>query len=78
MALTKVKAGVIASDPITVGINTVSTASSITATANTHVNVSAAGQTIKLPSSPSAGQRLLITVGHLTNTVVRSHGNYIL
>ena len=74
MALTKVKAGVIASDPITVGITTVSTASSITATANTHVYVSAAGRTITLPASPSAGQRVLITVGNFTNTGASSVG----
>ena len=78
MALTKVKAGVIASDPITVGITTVSTASSITATANTHVYVSAAGRTITLPASPSAGQRVLITVGNFTNTVVGRNGSNIM
>jgi len=88
MALTKVKAGVIADDsigaaqiastPITVGITTVSTASSMTATANTHVYVSAAGQTITLPASPSAGQRVLITVGNFTNTVVGRNGSNIM
>jgi hypothetical protein len=78
MALTKVKAGVIASDPITVGITTISTASSITATVNTHVYVSAAGQTITLPASPSAGQRVLITVGNFTDTVVGRNGSNIM
>ena len=78
MALTKVKAGVIASDPITVGITTVSTASSMTATVNTHVYVSAAGQTITLPASPSSGQRVLITVGNFTDTVVARNGSNIM
>ena len=78
MALTKVTTGVIASDPITVGITTVSTASSMTATANTHVYVSAAGQTITLPASPSAGQRVLITVGNFTDTVVGRNGSKIM
>ena len=78
MALTKVKAGVIASDPITVGIATVATASSLTATVNTHVYVSAAGRTITLPASPSAGQRVLITVGNFTDTVVARNGSNIM
>jgi len=88
MALTKVKAGVIAddsvgaaqiaSDPIAVGITTVATASSLTATVNTHVYVSAAGQTITLPSSPTAGQRVLITVGNFVNTIVGRNGSNIM
>ena len=88
MALTKVKAGVIAddsvgaaqiaSDPISVGITTVATASSLTATVNTHVYVSAAGQTITLPASPSAGQRVMITVGNFVNTVVGRNSSNIM
>ena len=78
MALTKVKAGVISSDPIAVGITTVATASSLTATVNTHVYVSAAGQTITLPSSPTAGQRVLITVGNFVNTIVGRNGSNIM
>ena len=78
MALTKVKAGVISSDPISVGITTVATASSLTATVNTHVYVSAAGQTITLPSSPTAGQRVLITVGNFVNTIVGRNGSNIM
>ena len=78
MALTKVKAGVISSDPISVGITTVATASSLTATVNTHVYVSAAGQTITLPASPSAGQRVMITVGNFVNTVVGRNSSNIM
>ena len=88
MALTKVKAGVIAddsvgaaqiaSDPIAVGITTVATASSLTATVNTHVYVSAAGQTITLPTSPTIGQRVLITVGNFVNTIVGRNGSNIM
>jgi len=97
MALTKVKAGVIADDSIgsaqiadgavgtsalastiAVGITTVATASSLTATVNTHVYVSAAGKTITLPASPSAGQRVLITVGNFVNTIVGRNGSNIM
>tara|TARA_B100000795_G_C22610499_1_gene364899 strand:+ start:225 stop:548 length:324 start_codon:yes stop_codon:yes gene_type:complete len=78
MALTQVTAGVISSDPISVGITTVATASSLTATVNTHVYVSAAGKTITLPASPTAGQRVLITVGNFTNTVVGRNGSKIM
>jgi len=88
MALTKVKAGVIAddsigasqiaSDPISVGITTVATASSLTATVNTHVYVSAAGQTITLPASPAIGQRVIVTVGNFVNTVVGRNGSKIM
>ena len=88
MALTKVKAGVIAddsvgaaqiaSDPIAVGITTVATASSLAATVNTHVYVSAAGQTITLPTSPTIGQRVLITVGNFVNTIVGRNGSNIM
>ena len=65
-------------DKVAVGIATVSTASSLTATVNTHVYVSAAGQTITLPASPSAGQRVLITVGNFTDTVVARNGSNIM
>ena len=65
-----VTAAKIASVPISVGITTVVTSASITATVNTHVYVSAAGRTITLPASPTIGQRVLVTVGNFTNTVV--------
>ena len=78
MALTKVTSGVIASDPVAVGITTVATASSLTATVNTHVYVSAATQTITLHASPTAGQRVLITVGNFADTVVGRNGSNIM
>jgi len=73
-----VTAAKIASVPITVGITTIATASSLTATVNTHVYVSAAGKTITLPASPTIGQRVLITVGNFTNTVVARNGSKIM
>ena len=73
-----VTAAKIASEPISVGITTVVTASSLTATVNTHVYVSAATQTITLPASPTIGQRVLITVGNFADTVVGRNGSNIM
>jgi len=73
-----VTAAKIASVPIAVGITTVVTATSLTATVNTHVYVSAATQTITLPASPTIGQRVLITVGNFTDTVVARNGSNIM
>ena len=73
-----VTAAKIASVPIAVGITSVVTSSSITATVNTHVYVDTAGQTITLPASPTIGQRVLITVGNFTNTVVGRNGSNIM
>ena len=73
-----VTAAKIASVPIAVGITSVVTATSITATVNTHVYVSAATQTITLPASPAIGQRVLITVGNFTDTVVARNGSNIM
>ena len=73
-----VTAAKIASVPIAVGITTVVTATSLTATVNTHVYVSAATQTITLPASPAIGQRVLITVGNFTDTVVGRNGSNIM
>ena len=68
----------LASVPVSVGITTAVTAASMTATVNTHVYVSAAGRTITLPASPTIGQRVLITVGNFTNTVVGRNGSKIM
>ncbi len=68
----------IASVPIAVGITSVVTATSITATVNTHVYVSAATQTITLPASPTIGQRALITVGNFADTVIARNGSNIM
>ena len=73
-----VTAAKIASVPISVGITTVVTSASVTATVNTHVYVSAAGKTITLPASPTIGQRVLVTVGNFTNTVVARNGSKIM
>lgn len=68
----------LASVPITVGITSVVTSASVTATVNTHVYVSAATKTITLPASPAIGQRVLITVGNFTDTVVGRNGSKIM
>jgi hypothetical protein len=73
-----VTAAKIASEPVTVGITSVVTSASITATVNTHVYVDTAGQTITLPASPAIGQRVLITVGNFTDTVVGRNGSNIM
>ena len=73
-----VVAAAIASVPIAVGITSVVTATSLTATVNTHVYVSAATKTITLPASPTIGQRVLITVGNFTDTVVARNGSKIM
>jgi hypothetical protein len=73
-----VGAAAIASNPITVGITTAVTSSNITATVNTHVYVDTASRTITLPASPSIGQRVLITVGNFTDTVVGRNGSNIM
>ena len=73
-----VTAAKIASAPISVGITTVVTSASLTATVNTHVFVDTATQTITLPASPTIGQRVLVTVGNFTDTVVARNGSNIM
>ena len=73
-----VGADAVASVPLAIGISSVVTATSLTATVNTHVYVSAAGQTITLPASPTIGQRVLVTVGNFVNTVVGRNGSNIM
>jgi len=73
-----VTAAKIASAPISVGITTVVTSASMTATVNTHVFVDTATQTITLPASPTIGQRVLVTVGNFTDTVVGRNGSNIM
>ena len=65
-------------DKVAVGITTVVTSASITATVNTHVYLDTATQTITLPSSPTIGQRVLVTVGNFTDTVVARNGSNIM
>ncbi len=73
-----VTAAKIASEPVAVGITTVVTSASLTATVNTHVFVDTATQTITLPASPTIGQRVLVTVGNFTDTVVARNGSNIM
>ena len=73
-----VGADAVASVPLAIGISSVVTATSLTATVNTHVYVSAAGQTITLPASPTIGQRVLVTVGNFVNTVIGRNGSNIM
>jgi len=73
-----VTADKIASEPIAVGIVTVATAVSLTATVNTHVYVSAPTQTITLPVSPTIGQRVMVTVGNFEDTVIAGNGSNIM
>jgi hypothetical protein len=73
-----VTAAKIASVPVAVGITTVVTSASMTATVNTHVYVSAATKTITLPASPAIGQRVLVTVGNFTDTVIGRNGSKIM
>ena len=73
-----VTAAKIASEPVAVGITTVVTSTSITATVNTHVFVDTATKTITLPASPTIGQRVLVTVGNFTDTVVGRNSSNIM
>jgi hypothetical protein len=60
------------------GFTTTVTATSTTASAGDHIHVTAATQTITLPASPSAGDRVAITVENFTDTVVARNGNVIM
>ena len=73
-----VGADAVASVPLAIGISSVVTATSLTATVNTHVYVSAAGQTITLPASPTIGQRVLVTVGNFVNTIIGRNSSNIM
>tara|TARA_R110002167_G_scaffold62601_1_gene176759 strand:- start:344 stop:1279 length:936 start_codon:yes stop_codon:yes gene_type:complete len=73
-----ITAAKIASVPVAVGITSVVTSASATATVNTHVYVSAAGRTITLPASPTIGQRVIITVGNFADTVVGRNSSKIM
>jgi hypothetical protein len=60
------------------GFTTTVTATSTTASASNHIHVTAATQTITLPASPSAGDRVAVTVENFTDTVVARNGNVIM
>lgn len=52
------------------GFTSTVTATGVTASAGEHVHVTASTQTITLPAAPSAGDRVAISVGDFTDTVV--------
>jgi hypothetical protein len=52
------------------GFTSTVTATGVTASAGEHVHITASTQTITLPASPSAGERVAISVGDFTDTVV--------
>ena len=65
------------------GLNSIYDVISTTATNKTLVNreyctVTAAGQTVTLPASPSAGWEVVISVGDFTNTVVGRNSQNIM
>jgi len=63
---------------LTAGLTTATTSISTTVVVNTHLYVIAAGLTITLPASPTAGQRVLITIGNFTNTIIARNGSNIM
>ena len=73
-----ITAAKIASEPVAVGITTVVTSASMTATVNTHVFVDTATRTITLPASPTIGQRVLVTVGNFEDTVIGRNSSNIM
>ena len=60
------------------GFTTTVTATPTTASVGDHIHVTAATQTITLPASPSAGDRVAITVEGFTDTVIARNGNVIM
>lgn len=60
------------------GFTTTVTATSTTASVGDHIHITAATQTITLPASPSAGDRVAVTVENFTDTVVARNGNVIM
>jgi len=78
IAADAVTAAKIASEPVAVGITTVVTSASMTATVNTHVFVDTATRTITLPASPTIGQRVLVTVGNFEDTVIGRNSSNIM
>lgn len=58
-------------------VTVVTTATSATAAAQSHVEVTAAGQTITLPAVPTLGDELTIGVGAFSDTIVARNGSLI-
>lgn len=60
------------------GFTSTVTATGVTASAGEHVHVTASTQTITLPASPSAGERVAVSVGDFTDTVVGRNSENIM
>lgn len=60
------------------GFTSTVTATGVTASAGEHVHVTASTQTITLPASPSAGERVAVSVGDFTDTVVDRNSENIM
>ena len=64
-------------DTLAVGVPTTVISSSATAVANNHYFIDTATQTLTLPASPTAGQKVLVTVGNFTDTTVARNSENI-
>jgi hypothetical protein len=77
----KIADNAVNSDKVTptlaVGVPTTVISSSATAVANNHYFIDTATQTLTLPASPTAGQKVLVTVGNFTDTTVARNGENI-
>lgn len=60
------------------GFTSTVTATGVTASAGEHVHITASTQTITLPASPSAGERVAVSVGDFTDTVVGRNSENIM
>jgi len=78
MPLTRIKSdSITAGITIAAGVPTIVTSASLTAAKNTHYFVDTAARTITLPAGPTIGDRVLITVGNFTNTIVGRNSSNI-
>ncbi len=64
-------------DTLAVGVPTTIVSSSTTAVANNHYFIDTATQTLTLPASPTAGQKVSVTVGDFTDTTVARNSEKI-
>lgn len=71
---------VLGSGDIAVGAidtNIITTSTSITMTKGNHYNVTTAGLTLTLPTTPTTGDKVVISVGDFSNTTVARNGQTI-
>ena len=77
----KIADNAVNSDKVTptlaVGVPTTVISSSATAVANNHYFIDTATQTLTLPASPTAGQKVSVTVGNFTDTTVARNSENI-